>query len=488
MCRICFLTFFLCVIYPVIANGDCAPLGDPTHGNDCNNYHPLGGYYWANGNCDNICPPGHYCPPASGEAKCCPEPFTETVLFDIYGNISGYTGATSLGNCYAKPSCGGTNVYIGCGNHWDVSNGKCPPPPQQGTTKPDVQWSYNYTNTANSPLVHKTRSNWADETYLEISDPGNVLDDTYHIEVCAKYKQHPQQSLGQWFWDEDSIADIKCVSNNVSCTTFAQGISSAETCMQQTTQSGCNNIAPEYNCVWVSENNINKCVYRDDIGATRANAHCSANASFSGYAHWQSIDDMNNGQYRGYWDISECKCIEPNNILDEERNCYSGGGTLDAIQETNHEAGNINPVHSVWEHVIFSSSNFFCTKCKAGPYYANYLPGLRKVESCTLLPDDQNHGKGYWRKPYQDKYCNDNNNSGVFWSVADYSTGALDIAPENREGPCAIQACDAGKTTDDWGPIGSNACHYSDQTQFCDARGCFNIPDAANNAIWNWSN
>lgn len=45
-----------------------------------------------------------------------------------------------------------------------------------------------------------------------------------------------------------------------------------------------------------------------------------------------------------------------------------------------------------------------------------------------------------------------------------------------------------GQTTNGPGAGTSvNACHYSPDTKFCDATGCFDIPDAGNDNVWHWT-
>lgn len=429
------------------------------------------------------CPQGSYCP-GGNIVKSCPEPFSKPVRFAYSGNNSvtprlDITGNDSINSCYAETTCGTDKVYIGCPGHWDETNRKCPPPPLNDN-KPNVQWAYNYTHESGphptAPLLPKERSDWLDG-YLDVFYNNDNINTTYHLEVKAQYTDQPYNggNLG-YIWKEDSVAEIMCVPNTISCSTFNQY---GYNCTQyDDNQPACNDHTNN-GCRWISTNSLpNKCVYRDDVGATASNTHCSTNATLSGTARWwtTNYDDINNpdNPYPGqeYWDVSGCTCTENTNTLNEDRKCY-GHGTFKAIQ-SNPNSENINPVHSIWEHIIFNDNDpedFLCVKCAPGPYYANYLAGIKSVDSCIEVP-----GFGYYREQSQSNYCNDNNNNGVTWSYN--SNGQLD------NNPCARKPCPVGKTTSVLGPIGSGACHYTDQTKFCDAKGCFHIDDAPGN--WNW--
>ena len=417
------------------------------------------------------CPAGSYCP-GGNMVESCPEPFSKLVRWTYSGNNSitprlDITGNDSINSCYAETTCGTDKVYIGCPNHWDTNdpdNPKCPPPTSSGD-KPNVQWAYNYTHQQgfdpNAPILPKEFSDWTDNNQLDLNNFYSLLGDnpSYHIEVKAKYKnQLDSDNHGHYIWKEDSVAEIKCLADTLPCSTFTPN---TDHCANHTTASDCDNDS-DHNCKWVSPNgDINKCVSRDDVGATSANIHCPPeNISSDRYAHWIDKDNPNNLLGFGYWDVSECRCDYSNIQPNQTTHCY-GTGTYPSMVD-NSTSPNINTVHSTYEHIIFNNTDpetFVCRKCESGPYYANYLPGIHIVDKCISIPDNQNHGYGWWRKPAANGYC-DGGIDGTLW-------------PESlNTNPCELQKCPTGKTTTEYGPIGSSGCKYGNETQLCDSQGC----------------
>lgn len=124
-------------------------------------------------------------------------------------------------------------------------------------------------------------------------------------------------------------------------------------------------------------------------------------------------------------------------------------------------------------------NNYWCTKCDSG-YYVDATDDLSPVSEPpvsgqTWCHVDENDPGGQ----YTVCKCTQVP-KGSYLDTACPAFGAIetlaDICPPNN--------CGAGKTIDNAGTIG-NTCHYTPDTKFCDAKGCFNITDAANGG-WNW--
>ena len=412
---------------------DCTNLGS--------NHQCCAGKYWNNTAC-TTCPSGYYCP-GSGIAYCCPEPFS-------------YSGPQSMNinQCEAHIQCGSNNVAVACDN-WN--DNKCVP--NNNTPYYDVQWTYAGADGINNDTVwmHKQNHDWFAEPLMVWDIPEN-----YHLETKPIYTN----SGATQGWYETSF-EIACVPNTKTCKSFNEPGNFPPIDCTTYNSTDCPS-AQGCGLVYAGQGSgttpVYRCTYLNNIGASVEQTNC-AHENITGNAHWVARDDENNTFGFGYWDVSACKCGF-NNQLNDSMHCY-GNGSYPIM-----ENAPISIVHSVGEHIIFNpeahSSDFVCTKCQAGPYYVPGNDNVVTVTGCEPVPS-----YGSWRKPKHNGYCNDDNNNGTTW------TYPLD------GNPCPLKPCPAGKTTTEYGPIGSASCHYTNQTKFCDANGCFNITDAADGG-WNW--
>ncbi len=426
---------------------DCIQQGESGHG--C-----AQGTYWENGNCNNTCSPGYYCP-GGGIAYCCPEPF----------NHSG-SQSMSISQCEAHIQCGSNpndTAVVTC-NNWQSN--KCTPTNE--TPYYTVQWAYAGAegingDTTNSPWMRKQNHDWFSPNGGPLA--GWNTPNNYHLEIKPIYAD---SGITTEWWE--TSFEIACVPNTKTCKSFNEPSNFPPTDCTAYNSSNC---PSDQGCGLVyagqgsGTNPVYQCTYLNNIGASIEQTNC-ANENISGNANWVSQDDENNTLGFEYWDVSACKCRFNNQLNNSEHiHCY-GNGSYPIM-----ENAPISIVHSVGEHIIFNpeahSSDFVCTKCQDGAYY---VPGnddnVVIVTGCEPVPS-----YGFWRKPKHNGYCNDETNNGTTW------TYPLD------GNPCPLKPCPAGKTTTEYGPIGSGSCHYTDQTKFCDANGCFNINDAANGG-WNW--
>ena len=415
------------------------------------------GCYW-NGTC-GPCPPNHYCP-GGGIAYCCPEPF----------NHSG-SQSMSISQCEAHIQCGSNPNDTAVVTCYNWQGNKCTPTNE--TPYYTVQWAYAGAegingDTTNSPWMRKQNHDWFSPNggpLAEWNTPNN-----YHLEIKPIYAD---SGITTEWWE--TSFEIACVPNTKTCKSFNEPSNFPPI---DCTAYNSTNCPDTQGCglVYAGQGSgttpVYQCTYLNNIGASIEQTNC-AHENISGNAHWIAPDGGNNTLGFSYWDVSECKCDYSAIQYNSNANCY-GTGTYPSIFN-NTSTPNINTVHSIGEHIIFNNDDpetFICRKCAAGPYYANYLSGLHTVNKCIKIPDNLYHGYGYWRKPSAPGYC-DGGDNGILWP-ATLTTN-----------PCDIKPCPAGKTTTEYGPIGSDSCHYTDQTKFCDANGCFNITDAADGG-WNW--
>lgn len=211
-------------------------------------------------------------------------------------------------------------------------------------------------------------------------------------------------------------------------------------------------------------NNAPKC-WNPNTGEYDNNYHIETNNNNKCFSNIRNCDlfgkiGCGTGQQIGYttwnddseWVYTTCKC-EQGNI--SYSNC---------VATVRYEATRINP-DSANGTITYGNtvSSYECKKCPAGKYLTqnNFNPngdtcaGGTKACSCT------DTDKGYYSTE-----CTINGTSSC------------------QQTPCPKP----GQTTNGLGAGTSvNACHYSHDTKFCDATGCFTIPDAGDDSVWHWT-
>lgn len=162
------------------------------------------------------------------------------------------------------------------------------------------------------------------------------------------------------------------------------------------------------------------------------------------------------------WDISSCSC----GVADfEDSTTLFCHGKQSGVRPSSSTVSNAG----VAINYNGSRDGYYCTRCVLDngniKYYANTTdsngtqcsPGGNHVCKCETSSE-----LGYWREGK----CN----SGTDWTGNNI---------------CKRVSCPVGKTTNEVLPTDILGCHYSPDTKFCDANGCFNITDA-DSGIWNW--
>ena len=163
------------------------------------------------------------------------------------------------------------------------------------------------------------------------------------------------------------------------------------------------------------------------------------------------------------WDISSCSC----GVAD-----FEDSTTLFCHGKQNGVRPSSSTVSNAGVAINYNGSRdgYYCTRCVLDngniKYYANTTdsngtqcsPGGNHVCKCETSSE-----LGYWREGK----CN----SGTDWTGNNI---------------CKRVSCPVGKTTNEILPTDILGCHYSRDTKFCDANGCFNITDADNSGNWNW--
>ena len=210
------------------------------------------------------------------------------------------------------------------------------------------------------------------------------------------------------------------------------------------------------------------------------------------YAYYRSgtgwVDDGH------FWDVSECRwqgTVNNFTFTDDTgtHNTYCNASVVKKpkkatdISQTAQSGGTTYwYIHSVASNVggvrYNELANYYCLACKTGYVPANttltpeycaitMIPyhdiQLMKICSCEVAP------KGY----YSVQNC--------LWETIDVS-GEPYVNFVVTMANCK-QACPFGKTTDNAGSNSPEACHYGDETEFCDSKGCFTLGSLGNDWI-----
>ena len=179
-----------------------------------------------------------------------------------------------------------------------------------------------------------------------------------------------------------------------------------------------------------------------------------------GYASWN--------QSNGY-DVTNCR-----HVTDDETdltNCIRKT-FYKPLNSTNLQ--NAQGVLRFWPNYttdVDHLDKYFCIECLSASYYplSTKPANIHKCQN----PDAGESYKACQCQAIPQGYYS---STGQKWTIQD----EVHTPPESYH----YKACPAGKTTGG-GAVSADECHYSRDTKFCDANGCFNITDA-DSGIWNW--
>ena len=308
----------------------------------------------------------------------------------------------------------------------------------QSTYDNNVSYPNNFTHIKHSytnadGLIHTD----LDSDILDVDDPNK-----FHIEIIPHYTAPTRDQQQAW---EPSSFTFECVANTMPCTAF---INETHPC------SGPDN-----------------CDQPDEISASLETSKCPVDATIvdndgrNANALWDSNNNV--------WDVSTCTKCQPNDNTEiTSANCY---GSATMLLDTSND--NINTVHTTLENIIFTDtgqSEVICSRC---------LPDENDGTKYYLKEDNQHPTYDYYgaSNTYTVHACtkSDGTKTGYY---RDETNGGCNMTSgsweESLNGlPCKLTACPAGKTATGL-PIGVDSCKYSNQTKFCDAKGCFQMADS----------
>ena len=200
----------------------------------------------------------------------------------------------------------------------------------------------------------------------------------------------------------------------------------------------------------------------------------SGQPDIGGTAHW-------NGSA---WDISDCRFnptgqgFQPHDLLYRDKHCYTKNLQLKSSATTVPSAESTIVYDT--PYALSNQNQYDCYACESG-YIVDTNQDIQHLDqntgqcrfndcscntSTTHVCRCSRVGQGY----YTQNACNwESIYSGV-------------ITVQDIQNYCQYSACPAGKTTEGPAATDSGDCFYTSQTQFCDSKGCFSLPNIGD---WN---
>ena len=173
-------------------------------------------------------------------------------------------------------------------------------------------------------------------------------------------------------------------------------------------------------------------------------------------ANWQ--------QQQGQWNVQRCVCTN-GSFTDNIRHCNGTHSYVLPESNTVNSATGRVEYNKYEENVLdlHQSSSYYCASCQEGYYVSNTHQSSNPT------------GFTYCKKPDSASVvvCNcEEIPKG--WYVENCNWDANNLTSN----PCPKNRCPAGQTSDAGSTDGSDSCHYSQDTKFCDAKGCFSLTEA----------
>lgn len=215
--------------------------------------------------------------------------------------------------------------------------------------------------------------------------------------------------------------------------------------------------------------------YNNTIVCTNATAHLENNTCYINARNCQKFNynGCNSGTIskndilwtNNKWQVADCTCTEQ---FSDNTSLHCSGKRNKSPTDTS-----LSDVNQPISYTSADITQYECFSCSSG-YYAPKVYNISDSDKPAKC------------KAFSGQYavCNcEATPQGTFsenctWDVV---SSGINPCPKN---PCPKP----GQTTNGVGAGTSvGDCHYSSETKFCDAAGCFTISDAGANNVWNWN-
>ena len=210
----------------------------------------------------------------------------------------------------------------------------------------------------------------------------------------------------------------------------------------------------DYHAEQLSDNTYG-CYFKSRPCSDFITTTCSGNVF--GSAIWQQSYE---------WKVSGCECRQeefPDNVhfCNGKRNKMSSTSTISGVNV---------PIN------YDTQFRYWCVSCFPGYYVeSNDILAAGGTNQTCIVSEEENGG--------QYAVCKCTPAPQGTW----ISSCNITYPITNPDNPiCYTTNCPPGKTTNGPQSISADECHYSRDTKFCDANGCFNITDA-DSGNWNWN-
>lgn len=159
------------------------------------------------------------------------------------------------------------------------------------------------------------------------------------------------------------------------------------------------------------------------------------------------------------WNVSACKCQEGG--FTDNNNCTGKHFNVKPHPNTGQLTLLDNVNTAIVYDIYTNDSSYHCTSCQNGYYVSDIYQSSNPTDfTYCEKPDSANV-----------VVCNCEEIPKGWYGTENCSWNA-DTLTSN---PCPKNPCPAGKTTDGPRATSASACEYTNQTKFCDAKGCFTL-------------
>lgn len=301
------------------------------------------------------------------------------------------------------------------------------------------------------------------ECYKKLDKDPNDTDETGHGKKCKDESDHDIE------YSADTSTGLKCRQyyrddgkSYVSCDGTTTGTDSATGNVTDTDSDGNGYHMEGAQCY----KNERKCrLFSSNCLVSSESHQVETDDSQQGNVQWGAYIDPNNNETKHKWkydDTSNCKCKIAGDLTEKSCNGtkYNPIRSMSNTETVNASISYLNPNSpddsTVWAH-------YTCTGCLAG-YYAN--GDTNNSFNCVPAP------QGYY-----------STGCGTVWINVDNPTGSGTRDCTLYSG--ILKPCYAGMTSNS-GADSVQDCHYTSQTQFCDAWGCASYSDLVGSNADDW--
>ena len=256
---------------------------------------------------------------------------------------------------------------------------------------------------------------------------------------CTATETEPQPCTSPFTDSDLGATSAEECYQTINCRDYAD---ESQECRHYNTNNGPYRCGNDFQIPAHIEGTGTQCYYNTRLCDKFGTPNECHNGTVDGAAFWNN--DL--------WNIQACKCTQ-NNFL--HQSCLATIEKKTTLTTQASAQGSIT-----YDNVSY----YYCTGCPAGSYvnpdtdfqtnstcYTG--PGSSSLIVCQCTESEQ----GFYSSGFTISYPIDNGSTSTYAN------------------PPYLEKCEFGKTTSDPGATSADDCEYTDQTKFCDAKGCFTL-------------